>query len=184
MAGRPRDEAEAYRRLEAARWGPGPVRCPHCATAGRCYLLRPADGTARRTRSGTPTARRVWKCGACRRQFSVLVGTVLEGTRVSLWTWIAIIEAWGAGERPTTRDVAREHRLSLSAARALVDRTAAAVAGVVASAPPASERPDVLARVLSLGPDAARRVTDATPRRRVVPRPDPQCGPTADYGTA
>jgi hypothetical protein len=35
--------------------------------------------------------RRVWRCGQCRRQFSVLTGTVLHGTKVDLLTWLALL---------------------------------------------------------------------------------------------
>ena len=87
------DEATAWQVFEQLRWNGSPTRCPHCASEQRCYFLRPAS-TARRTRTGRPTARRVWKCGACRRQFSVLTGTVLEGTRLPLTSWIGAVDAY------------------------------------------------------------------------------------------
>jgi hypothetical protein len=96
----PQAEGSAWRLVESLRWGgSGPTTCPHCGQDGRCYFLTPG-GAGRRTRTGAPTARRVWKCGACRRQFSALTGTVLEGTRIDLRVWIAAAETLAAGRAP------------------------------------------------------------------------------------
>ena len=43
-----------------------------CKSTERHYFLTPKNGTSRKTRTGKPTQRRVWKCAACRKQFSVL----------------------------------------------------------------------------------------------------------------
>jgi transposase-like protein len=129
MPTRRTDEADAYLLLEQLRWGAGEVSCPHCGAAGRSYFLRPASGGDRRTRSGAVTARRVWKCGACRQQFSVLVGTVLHGTRISLWTWIAVLADWVASKRrPTARQIADRYNLSPDAAGHLLRRLELALA--------------------------------------------------------
>ena len=65
-----RDDEAARARLEAIVWPNGPV-CPHCGEAGRIYALKGA-----RTRPG------LRKCGACRKQFTVTVGTVFESSHV------------------------------------------------------------------------------------------------------
>ena len=39
----------------------------------------PLNGTSRKARTGTTSQRRVWKCGACCKQFSVLTGTNFPG---------------------------------------------------------------------------------------------------------
>lgn len=83
------DEAEAYKLVERIRWPNGPV-CPHCGTVGRAYYLEPKEGP-RKTRKGTASARRVWKCGACRKQFSVLVGTIFEDSKVPLSKWLLAV---------------------------------------------------------------------------------------------
>jgi hypothetical protein len=41
------------------------------------YYLELKEGT-RKTRTGNTSHRRVWKCGECRKQFSVLVSTIFE----------------------------------------------------------------------------------------------------------
>ncbi|WP_375488553.1 IS1595 family transposase [uncultured Jatrophihabitans sp.] len=86
------DEAAAYKFLEELRWTDGtPDACPHCDAAGKFYYLKPADGIARATRTGNPTQRRIWKCASCRRKFSVLTGTPMHGTKISIRTWVLVI---------------------------------------------------------------------------------------------
>jgi transposase-like protein len=54
------------------RWPDGPV-CPTCGGTEHSYL----------------TTRRVWKCKACKRQFSVKVGSIFEDSAISLDKWLA-----------------------------------------------------------------------------------------------
>jgi transposase-like protein len=74
------DEASAWELVEKMQWPNGPV-CPHCGETGRAYLLANKAGSYRRT----------WKCADCRRKFSVLVGSVFEGTKVPLSKWLMAI---------------------------------------------------------------------------------------------
>ena len=83
------DEGEAYKLVERLRWPSGPV-CPHCGSLDHAYFLEPQEG-ARKTRTGNTSHRRVWKCGDCRKQFSVLVGTVFEDSRIPLSKWLLAI---------------------------------------------------------------------------------------------
>lgn len=84
------DEAAAYEYLEQLRWN-GTPECPHCGNDDRCYFLTPANGKTRQTRTGAATQRRLWKCGACRKQFSVLTGTVMHGTKIPVRTWVFVL---------------------------------------------------------------------------------------------
>ncbi len=68
------DEAAARAHLEALQWPDGPV-CPHCGTLDRASRI--AGG-----RAG------LLFCNACRKQFSVTVGTVFEGSKVPLNIWL------------------------------------------------------------------------------------------------
>ena len=61
--------------------------CPHCGSINHAYFLKPKNG-ARKTRTGSVSARRVYKCGDCRKQFSVLIGTVFEGSKIPLFKWL------------------------------------------------------------------------------------------------
>lgn len=66
------DEAAAFNHLESVLWADGPI-CPHCGVIGRASRMQ-----GKSTRIGT------WKCYACRKQFSVKVGTVFESAHIPL----------------------------------------------------------------------------------------------------
>lgn len=72
------DEDKARELLETMRWGDGVV-CPHC-DAERAYKIEPKEGS--KTRKG------LWKCAICRKQFTVTVGTIFEGSRIPLSKWL------------------------------------------------------------------------------------------------
>lgn len=106
-------EADAYQFLEQLRWGGTPNACPHCGGMDRCYYLTPADGTARRTRTGARTERRVWKCGHCRRQFSVLTGTVFHGSKIPVRTWIMVVfEMCASKNGVSAREIERKYEVT------------------------------------------------------------------------
>lgn len=70
------DAEKAREYLEWIRWPDGPV-CPHCGEAERRYALK---GKAHRPG--------LWKCGSCRKQYSVTVGTVFERSKIPLHKWL------------------------------------------------------------------------------------------------
>ena len=69
------DPLKAAEYLESIRWPNGPV-CPHCGEAERKHY---------RLKSQT---RRLWKCAACRKQFTVTVGTIFEASHIGLHKWL------------------------------------------------------------------------------------------------
>jgi transposase-like protein len=77
----PEDVARAF--LEQLRWPGGPV-CPHCSSAG-AYRLHARGASVRPARGG------VLKCKACRRQFTVTVGTAFERSHLALNKWFLAI---------------------------------------------------------------------------------------------
>jgi len=77
------DEDAARVFLEHFRWPNGPV-CPHCGSAG-AYRLHP------KASSTSPVRKGVLKCKACRRQFTVTVGTAFERSHIALSQWLAAI---------------------------------------------------------------------------------------------
>ncbi len=86
------DEAEAWKLIEDLRWPDGQPVCPKCGVKDDHYFLKPKSKTGgRKTRTGAKTVRRVWKCKACRKQFSALVGTIFHGTKIELRKWLAAI---------------------------------------------------------------------------------------------
>jgi len=83
-------EDAAYRLMESLRWANGVV-CPHCGSIAEHYFLTPKATEGRKTRTGSVTPRRLWKCRDCRKQFSVTTGTVMHGSKVSLQIWLFVI---------------------------------------------------------------------------------------------
>jgi transposase-like protein len=70
-------DAEAAREhLEAQRWPHGPI-CPHCGVVDEATHV---GGKAARVGA--------YQCNACRKQFSVTVGTVFEDSKVPLNKWL------------------------------------------------------------------------------------------------
>src|ERR1039458_6390082 len=80
-------ETDAYLVMEEQRWHGQPV-CPHCGSP-RVFNLNPQGG-GRKARTGKVSPRRVWKCGACRKQFSVLTGSIFHGSKVELRIWLMV----------------------------------------------------------------------------------------------
>jgi transposase-like protein len=90
LADQLRTEADAYRFLEDLRWKGEPV-CPHCGAVRKHYFLKPRNGEGRKTRTGSASQRRVWKCADCRKQFSVLTGTIFHGTKIPVRMWVMVV---------------------------------------------------------------------------------------------
>lgn len=67
------NEEAAFKHLESILWAEGIV-CPKCGVIGNAYPLK--------TRMG------VKKCGSCRQQFTVRVGTVFESSHIPLHKWL------------------------------------------------------------------------------------------------
>jgi transposase-like protein len=82
-------EADAYLYLENMRWHGTPV-CPKCGTTDVRYV-EPTNGVSRTTAGGSQSERRVWRCAPCRKQFSVLTGTIMHATKISVRTWVMVM---------------------------------------------------------------------------------------------
>jgi transposase-like protein len=70
------DEEKAFSYLESVIWADGKV-CPHCGGVDRITKVK--ANPAKRIRLG------LWRCGDCKRQFTVKVGTVFEHARLPLY---------------------------------------------------------------------------------------------------
>jgi transposase-like protein len=70
--------------LESQRWPDGTV-CPFCGLLEEAYRLKP------KATSKAPVRPGVWKCGGCRKQFTVTVGTIFEDSHIPLNTWLMAI---------------------------------------------------------------------------------------------
>jgi transposase-like protein len=73
------DEQAAFDRVEAVIWPQGPV-CPHCGCTGRISAIKP--NPEKRVRYGLK------KCGDCKKQFTVRMGTIFEESKLPLHIWL------------------------------------------------------------------------------------------------
>jgi transposase-like protein len=71
------DETLAVEFMERQRWGGKPI-CPHCASDA-VYAMQGRDGKR--------SARFLWRCKSCEKQFTVRIGTVFEDSRIPLRHW-------------------------------------------------------------------------------------------------
>ena len=81
------DEAAAFVKLESVLWPNGPV-CPHCGADKRVYEL---NGVRSKPSKKNPEGIERFglkKCGACRKQFTVRIGTVFEDSPIPLHKWL------------------------------------------------------------------------------------------------
>src|SRR3954451_17796715 len=118
-------EADAYKLLESLRWPEGkPDACPLCGSMKGFYFLAPVDGsTGRKTRTGSNSQRRVWKCADCRKQFSVLTGTIFHGTKISIRTWLfVVLEMCAAKNGVSAREIERKYDLTPKSAWFMLHR--------------------------------------------------------------
>lgn len=73
------DEAAAYAYVEARLWSDGRP-CPHCGVLDRSAPLK-----GKTNRIG------LYKCYACRKPFTVKVGTIFEDSKIQMRDWLAAI---------------------------------------------------------------------------------------------
>src|ERR1017187_5120242 len=80
------DEDKARGLLESLLWPDGAV-CPHCQNHKEkpIYKLEPKADSKSKVRKG------VHKCGACRKQFTVTVGTIFEDSHLPISKWLMAI---------------------------------------------------------------------------------------------
>ncbi len=80
-------EEEAIKKLETILWPEGPV-CPRC------------KGQERISKVGGPTARLgLWRCGPCKRQFTVTIGTLFERSHVPMHFWFQAVYLMAASKK-------------------------------------------------------------------------------------
>jgi transposase-like protein len=74
-------EGDARKLLEKLRWLHGPV-CPHCGVIGEATRMESGEESESQLREG------VLNCRACRKPFTVTVGTIFEGSHIPLSKWL------------------------------------------------------------------------------------------------
>jgi transposase-like protein len=69
------DEQRAFDFVVSLRWTDGRPVCPDCGSLEQSFI----------------STRRIWKCKACKRQFSVRVGTIFEDSPIPFAKWLPCI---------------------------------------------------------------------------------------------
>ena len=109
MAAQIPTEADAYSYLEQLRWPSGVPTCPHCGHVGANFI-KPRNGSTRTTTRGTQSARRLWQCKKCRKQFSAMTGTIFHGSKVPLRTWLFVLfEMCASKNGMAAREIERKY---------------------------------------------------------------------------
>ena len=112
------NEEAAYVFVEARLWPRGPV-CPHCGATDK-HVGKLAGKT---TRPG------LYKCYACRKPFTVKIGTVMESSHVPLRVWLQAIYLLSASKKGiSTRQLQRTFGCGLKTAWFLSHRVREAMA--------------------------------------------------------
>jgi transposase-like protein len=107
------NEAAAFDHVEAMLWPNGPV-CPHC---------RNADGKKIGRLQGKTTRLGLRKCYACKKPFTVRMGTIFEDSHLPLHLWLQIIHLMCASKKGiSTRQVQRMLECSMKTAWFLTHR--------------------------------------------------------------
>ncbi len=84
------DEAAAHEFVESVLWADGAV-CPHCGCTGRITKVK--ANPDKRIRVG------LWRCGDCKKQFTVKVGTIFEDSKVKMHLWVQAIVLMTASKK-------------------------------------------------------------------------------------
>lgn len=83
------NEEAAFAKLESIVWPNGPV-CPHCGALDRIFALNGVRSKKTRKNPEGLVRYGLKKCGHCRKQFTVRVGTVFESSHIPLHKWLQI----------------------------------------------------------------------------------------------
>ena len=84
------DEAAAFEHVEAMLWQAGQV-CPHCGVVDDVVKLTGIRTKASKKHPEGKVRHGLWRCKACRRQFTVRKGTIFEESHIPLHKWLQAI---------------------------------------------------------------------------------------------
>lgn len=84
------DEAAAFDHVEMILWPQGPV-CHHCGAMERIYSLKGVRTKPSKKNPHGVERHGLYKCGECRKQFTVRMGTIFEESHMPLHKWLQAI---------------------------------------------------------------------------------------------
>src|SRR5271170_3931584 len=98
-------EKAAFAYVEASLWADGRV-CPHCGVVGQSRAM-----------NGKTTRIGLYKCYACRKPFTVRMGTIFESSHLALRLWLQVIHYMCASKKGiSTRQIQRMLNCSMETA--------------------------------------------------------------------
>jgi len=108
------NEEACLAHLGRIRWPDGP-RCPKCTT--------PTDVSRFQAIGKSGKVRRLYQCGACRRQFSATAGTLFHDSHMPLTDWLLVIYLMDSSKmRISAKEVERMLGMSYETAWNMHDR--------------------------------------------------------------
>jgi transposase-like protein len=84
------DETAAHEFVESVLW-PNGVHCPRCGSFDRITKVK--ANPEKRVRVG------LYRCGSCKRQFTVKVGTIFEDSKIGLHLWVQAVVLMTASKK-------------------------------------------------------------------------------------
>jgi transposase-like protein len=136
------NEEVAFAYVEAHLWPEGPV-CPHC---GNCDEKRIGRLTGKTSRPG------LRKCYACRKTFTVRIGSIFEDSHFPLHLWLQAIQLiCGSKKGISTRQIQRTFNCSMKTAWFLTHRIREIMKPADASGPLGGEGKTIEADVTYVG---------------------------------
>jgi len=136
------NEEAAFAYVEAHLWPEGPV-CPHC---GNCDGERIGRLTGKSSRPG------LRKCYACRKTFTVRIGSIFEDSHFPLHLWLQAIQLITASKKGiSTRQIQRTFNCSMKTAWLLTHRIRAIMKPAESSGPLGGEGRTIEADVTYVG---------------------------------
>ncbi len=102
-------EEAAFEYVEARLWPNGPV-CPHCGSM-EAYTLTAKPGSTSPVRPG------VYKCKACRKQFTVRIGTIFEDSKLPFCKWLITLHLMTSSKKGiSSLQISRELGITVKSA--------------------------------------------------------------------
>lgn len=83
-------EAAAFEHVEGMLW-PNGAHCPHCGNMGKIYELKGVRSKPSKKNPEGVERHGLKKCGECRKQFTVRIGTIFEESHIPLHKWLQAI---------------------------------------------------------------------------------------------
>jgi transposase-like protein len=152
------NETAAFDYVEAHLWPTGPT-CPHC---GNADLKRIGRLSGKTTRAG------LRKCYACRKPFTVRIGSIFEDSHLALHLWLQVIHLMCASKKGiSTRQIQRMLNCSMKTAWHLTHRIRKAME-TVPTGPLGSEGGTIEADVTYVGRKVGTKVRRGAGHMRPV----------------